>query len=155
MTTARPGGDNTGVWHPTWTRQDAWYTGAVLYTAQINPFDPLSQLVTFVKPFWRAPVPSQSCRALRSRGQSSRSQENRKSLLSAGGWAATQSHHLCLSSAVSSLPLHTSFFTISFTTSFHLLCRNIYRVQVRKQKLQLHPHHHRIYLQLGLCGAAR
>lgn len=120
------------------------------------PFDPISQLGTFVKPGWSPPVPSQSHTALRSGGQSSRSQENRKSLLSAGGWAATQSHHLCLSSAASSLPLCTPHsFSSSFTTSFHLFCRNIYRVQVRKQKLQLHPHHHRIYLQLGLCGAAR
>lgn len=98
-------GANTGVWHGGTgvTRGPC----SVQHKGTHLPPEPISQLLTFVQPAWRAPVPSQPCTALRSRGHSSRSQENRKSLLSAGGWAATQSHHLCLSSAASASPLHS------------------------------------------------
>lgn len=103
-------GASTGVWQPAWARRDGRHTRAVLYYSTREPHlppEPISQLPTFVQPAWRTPVPSQPCTAPRSRGQSSRSQENRKSLLSAGGWAATQSHHLCLSSAACTFPAHS------------------------------------------------
>lgn len=144
-----------GVWHPRWARRDGRCTRAVLCTAQINspsiwPHLPAGNICkASLEDSCTCPT-LQSPEERRARPQVSGKQ---KSLLSAGGWAATQSHHLCLSSAASSLPLCTPHsLCFRFTTQFHLFCRNIYRVQVRKQ--QLHPHHHRIYLQLGLCGAA-